>query len=172
MKLHYKPYLKLLSRNLRKAGILSEVLLWNELKGDKLGYRFLRQRPLGVHIADFYCPILRLAVEIDGVTTHDAKIEEDAKRQQAIESFGIYVLRFKDAEVRFNLAGVIGQIKLEILRLADSPFIKGSPLKAGGICSPPPLKNEEYLGLAEIPRPSGTPFSKGEHSAPPLEEGE
>ena len=54
MKLHYQKHLKPFSQKLRKGGNLSEVLLWNELKGSKLGYRFLRQRPVGRYIVDFY----------------------------------------------------------------------------------------------------------------------
>ena len=86
MKLRYQKNLNPLARKLRKAGNLSEVILWNELKKDKLGCRFLRQRPIGRYIVDFYCSSLNLAVEIDGVASHDCKIEEDKKRQEEIES--------------------------------------------------------------------------------------
>ena len=37
MKLHYNPKLKIYGRKLRKAGNLSEVILWKELKAKKLG---------------------------------------------------------------------------------------------------------------------------------------
>lgn len=36
MKIYYNPKLKTLSRELRKKGTLSEVLLWNALKGKKI----------------------------------------------------------------------------------------------------------------------------------------
>jgi len=52
--LSYNPKLKQIARKLRKQGILSEVLLWKELKGKKLlGYDFHRQVPIDNYIVDF-----------------------------------------------------------------------------------------------------------------------
>jgi len=121
MKLYYKPYLKSYARKLRQAGNLAEVLLWYQIKQDKLGYRFLRQRPIGNYIVDFYCHALNLAIEIDGAATHDYKVKEDEIRQKDLESLGVRVIRFKDSDVRYNLEGVVEEIKAEILRLASSP---------------------------------------------------
>ena len=128
MKLHYQKYLKPYARRLRRAGNLAEVILWAELKKDKLGYRFLRQRPIGKYIVDFYCHSLRLAIEIDGASSHDAKILTDEKRQIDLESQGVRIIRFLDKDVRSNMEGVVASIRAEILRLINSP---------------PPLKNEE-----------------------------
>ncbi len=61
----YNPKLKELAKKLRKQGILSEVLLWNELKQKKLGYDFHRQKPIDEYIVDFYCEVLDLVIEID-----------------------------------------------------------------------------------------------------------
>ncbi|HBH45957.1 MAG: hypothetical protein A2445_00740 [Candidatus Jacksonbacteria bacterium RIFOXYC2_FULL_44_29] len=128
MKLHYQKYLNPYARKLRRAGNLSEILLWKELKQDKLGYRFLRQRPIDRYIVDFYCHSLGLVIEIDGATSHDYKFEDDNIRQKKLESLGMKVLRFSDSDVRYNLDGVVSVIKVEILRLASSP---------------PPLQKEE-----------------------------
>ncbi|OGY45434.1 MAG: hypothetical protein A3A24_01875 [Candidatus Buchananbacteria bacterium RIFCSPLOWO2_01_FULL_46_12] len=121
MKLHYENYLNSYAKKLRQAGNLSEVFLWQELKKDKLGYRFLRQRPIGKYIVDFYCHSLNLAIEIDGAASHNDRVKEDEIRQKALEEFGVRVIRFKDADVRSNLEGVLEGIKAEILRLASSP---------------------------------------------------
>jgi very-short-patch-repair endonuclease len=131
MCLHYKKHLKLYARELRKAGNLSEVLLWNELKGNKLGLHFLRQKPVGKYIVDFYCHALSLAVEIDGAATHDGKVEYDERRQKELEAMGVRVVRCRDAEVRRNLNGVVQMIQAEILRQ-----------KSLGSCEPLPLKRE------------------------------
>ena len=65
--LHYDSKLKQRSRELRNYSTLAEVLLWNQLKhGKMLGYAFLRQSPIHKHIVDFYCPKLKLVIEIDG----------------------------------------------------------------------------------------------------------
>src|SRR3989344_544912 len=119
MKLHYQNHLNSFARKLRQGGNLSEVLLWNELKNEKLGYRFLRQRPIGKYIVDFFCHALNLAIEIDGVASHDDKIKKDEVRQKALESLDIKVIRFKDSDVRYNLEVVVEDIMSEILRLAE-----------------------------------------------------
>ena len=113
MKIYYNQNLKNLSRELRKNGTLTEVLLWNELKGKKMGYAFTRQKPVLSYILDFYCISLRLAIEIDGVT-HDAKVEPDIKRQLEIERLGIIFLRFTERDVRENLDSVVREIGMWI----------------------------------------------------------
>ena len=45
----------------------AEVLLWLQLKNRKmLGQRFLRQYGIDAYVVDFYCPKLKLAIEVDG----------------------------------------------------------------------------------------------------------
>ncbi len=67
MKIRYNPKLKALARELRKNSTLSEVLLWNHLKGGQMkGYQFMRQKPIDDYIVDFYCSKLTLIIEIDG----------------------------------------------------------------------------------------------------------
>ena len=79
MTVRYNPELKQRARDLRKQGVLSEVLLWNQLKGRKLrGYQFMRQKPIGAYIVDFYCSKLRLVIEIDG-ESHSGKFDYDEK---------------------------------------------------------------------------------------------
>ena len=81
MKVYYHPKLKALSRNLRKKSTLSEVLLWNILKGKKIkGYQFMRQKPIDNYIVDFFCSKLKLIIEIDGIS-HNGKYERNQIRQ-------------------------------------------------------------------------------------------
>ena len=90
MRIYYNPKLKALSRELRKKGTLSEPLLWNVLKGRRIkGYQFMRQKPVGNYIVDFFCSKLKLAIEIDGIS-HNGKGESDKIRQQKLESLGLY----------------------------------------------------------------------------------
>jgi very-short-patch-repair endonuclease len=84
--LHYDSRLKQRSRELRNRGTLAEVLLRNHLKHRKmLGYSFLRQRPIYKYIVDFYCPRLKLAIEIDG-ESHRNKFDSDQTRDQQLKS--------------------------------------------------------------------------------------
>ena len=111
MKIYYNPKLKTLSRELRKKGVLSEVLLWNQLKGKKIkGYQFMRQKPIDNFIVDFFCGKLKLAIEIDG-SSHFEKYKNDKKRQNKLEQLGLSILRFRDIDVRKNMSGVIYQIE-------------------------------------------------------------
>jgi very-short-patch-repair endonuclease len=120
MKLNYNPKLKNFARRLRNSGNLSEVLLWRELRAKKLGVQFLRQRPIGDYIVDFFCSKLNLVIEIDG-SSHDLKFEKDEIRDNILKGRGLKVLRFQDLDVKKNLAGVVLAIRQEILRLDYSP---------------------------------------------------
>ena len=114
MKIYYDPKLKELSRELRKSGNLSEVLLWEQLKAKKMkGYQFMRQKPIGNYVVDFFCSKLKLVIEIDG-ESHSQKLEQDQLRQQKLESLGLSFLRFYDRDVKNNLEGVVKAIELWI----------------------------------------------------------
>jgi very-short-patch-repair endonuclease len=111
MKIYYNSKLKQISRDLRKNSTLSEVLLWNKLKVRKmLGYQFMRQKPIGNYIVDFFCSKLKLVIEIDG-DSHIGKEEADKERQSKIEKLGITFLRFDDIEVKKNIEGILITIK-------------------------------------------------------------
>jgi len=72
MKIYYNPKRKTLSRELRKKSTLSEDLLWKIVKGKKIkGYQFMRQKPIGDYIVDFFCSKLKLVIEIDGISHND-----------------------------------------------------------------------------------------------------
>jgi very-short-patch-repair endonuclease len=121
--------LKFRAKELRKKGVLSEVLLWNELKGKKMnGYLFMRQKPVGDYIVDFYCSRLKLVIEIDG-ESHDGRFEYDAKRQKFLESIGLTVLRFDDSDVKRDIVNVLIEIESWIQSACKqpplSPFSKG-----------------------------------------------
>lgn len=111
MKIHYNPKLKALSRELRKKGTLSEALLWNILKGKEIkGYQFMRQKPIGDYIVDFFCSKLKLVIEIDGIS-HNNKSEYDRIRQQKLESLGLSILRFYEWNVKKDIHAVVHVIE-------------------------------------------------------------
>ncbi len=86
---------KRLQQYLRNAASDSERLLWASLKRSQLlGYKFRRQQGIGQYVVDFYCPVKKVAIEIDG-TTHwtDEEQKKDLERQCSIEALGIQVLR-------------------------------------------------------------------------------
>src|SRR3954451_7225963 len=89
------------ARALRRAMTLPEVLLWQALRGGRGGgLRFRRQHPIGPDVLDFYCPAVRLAVEIDGAA-HDSPDQagHDLRRDAWLAEQRIRVLRFLAADV-------------------------------------------------------------------------
>jgi len=107
MKIYYNPKLKQLARNLRNNSTFAEVLLWNHLKARKMkGYQFMRQKPIGNFIADFFCSKLKLIIEVDG-DSHRFKITEDVERQNWLENLGLTELRFNDSEVKNDIDNVL-----------------------------------------------------------------
>lgn len=104
-------------RKLRKEMTKAEVLLWLELKDKKLGVRFLRQYSVNKFVIDFYCPVIKLAIEVDGAThVTDEELEYDRERQSKIEALRIEFLRFTNDEVYGNRYNVILKIKEYIIQ--------------------------------------------------------
>lgn len=112
MKIHYNPKLKQRARDLRNNSTLSEILLWDEIKNRKmLGYKFLRQKPIGNYIMDFFCNKLKLVIEVDGDSHTEDRFEYDMNRQKWLELKGISVLRFDDLEVKRDMDNVLMAIE-------------------------------------------------------------
>ncbi len=99
-------------RYLRANMPTAEVILWSELKGKQLfGYKFRRQHSFGSYVVDFYCPRLKLVIELDGDShVQTGAAERDRQRQHFIESFEVSFLRFTNTDIYENLTGVIDTI--------------------------------------------------------------
>ena len=97
--LAYRKDLKPRARSLRNNTTPAERKLWYEFLS-ALPEKFTRQKPLGSYIADFYCSRLRLVIEVDGDSHFDQRGETyDRLRTAELESRGLKVLRFTNAEV-------------------------------------------------------------------------
>ena len=103
---------------MRRAPTASEASLWERLQGKQTGFVFHRQSVQRGYVLDFYCPRLRLAVEVDG-SVHALKFLADAQRERALHQRGITVLRFRNREVLDFGAGVVRQI-LTVIRSLNS----------------------------------------------------
>jgi len=99
-----------------------EIALWKELKGDKLlGFDFDRQRCIDNYIVDFYCKELMLLVEIDGMShNNEEAFVKDETRQKKLESFGIKVIRFSEAEIKNDMLNVLRSIETEVIDIIKS----------------------------------------------------
>jgi shikimate kinase/very-short-patch-repair endonuclease len=89
----------------------AETILWQRLRNKQLaGFKFRRQEPMGPYIADFFCFDARLVVELDG-SSHEGRIETDAKKDSFLTKLGYQVLRFRNQDVYDNLNGVLETIE-------------------------------------------------------------
>ncbi len=96
------PYAKELRKNMTKE----ERHLWYDfLKSYPV--RFSRQKILGRYIADFYSAEAKLVIELDGSQHYEeTALEEDRKRTEFLENYGLRVIRIPNNEVMHNFAGV------------------------------------------------------------------
>jgi very-short-patch-repair endonuclease len=100
------------ARSLRKETTEAEEKLWQVLRNRAFdGYKFRRQHPIGKYIADFYCHENKLVVEVDGGCHNEAEQKKyDAARTQAINEFGVRVIRFTNDEILNSLPEVLKKI--------------------------------------------------------------
>ncbi len=107
-------------RSLRNNATTAEKLLWLYIRKRQIyNERFLRQYSVDHYVIDFYCPRLKLAIEVDG-PSHFSSIEviEYAKeRQEYLEGFNITFLRFTNDEIYRDLDMVLEKIKMRVREL-------------------------------------------------------
>jgi very-short-patch-repair endonuclease len=95
----------------------AECKLWYQfLSGHEV--RFLRQRPIGQYIPDFYCASRRLVIELDGSQHHTPEgLARDAARTAALEQSNITVIRFTNAEVMNHFQAVCAKIEASLITI-------------------------------------------------------
>ncbi len=112
-KIYNQQEFKNLRKKLRNQShdVVCEKLLWRKIRRNQLGYKFRRQFGIGSYVVDFYCPQLKLAVEIDGAThASDREVDLDKVRQNYIESLGITVKRYLNIDIKENLSEVLNNL--------------------------------------------------------------
>jgi len=112
--MHYgaHPLIFKKAEELRNRMTPAEELLWNYLKTNEWGYKFRRQHPIFMYVADFYCHQLKLIIEIGGSIHQIEDVKRnDATRENHLKNLGLKIIRFKNKEVLHNLENVLIQIK-------------------------------------------------------------
>jgi very-short-patch-repair endonuclease len=133
--LKYNTNLKDKACHLRKNLTDSEKALWSRLRNKQLlGIQFYRQKPIGELIVDFFAPMAKLAVEVDGsqhmVGDH---VQKDRIRDGYLASLGLKVLRFNSREVLKESDAVVEAIYRMVAGQLDAEIPPGPPLKRGKI---------------------------------------
>ena len=101
---------------LRQSQTPQEAILWSKLRNNQLGFKIKRQYSVGPYVLDFYCPLKKLAIEVDG-SQHIENKEYDIQRSDYLSVFGIRMIRFWNNEINVNIDGVLNKIISEL----DSP---------------------------------------------------
>ena len=129
--LRYSPRLKRRARSLRANPTDAEQRLWARLRRKQvLGVQFYRQKPIGNYIADFYAPVARLVVEVDGSQHLESEqAEHDRRRTAYLKQMGLRVLRYTDRQVLLELDPELE----EIFRAVEEKIPLNPPLAKGGI---------------------------------------
>jgi very-short-patch-repair endonuclease len=125
------------TRSLRHEATPTERILWTKLcRGQLGGFKFRRQHPVGPYVLDFYCPEMRLCIELDGEQHgYDREIVRDMRRTEHLNRNGVEVLRFWNDEVKENLNGVADAILWRAIELRQIRQMEGripSPWKGEG----------------------------------------
>ncbi len=98
------------ARRMRSNPTPAEAKLWKILrKRQVLNTRFRRQHPIDPYIVDFYAPLHKLVIEVDG--GHHVNLHEyDQNRTDYLNEKGYRVMRFWNDQVMNDLDGVILEI--------------------------------------------------------------
>ena len=120
--LNYSALRKFAAEN-RRNMTPAEKALWQQLRGQQLGVKFLRQYIIGNYIVDFFCPSKQLIIEVDG-KYHYAEDNQDFDniRDTYLSLQGYKVLRFINEQVLCNIDQVIATIQTQLCNL---PPLKG-----------------------------------------------
>ena len=105
----YSPKLKENSRSFRTNMTDAEQVLWQRIRRKQIqGVQFYRQKPLSTFVVDFYCPVAKLVIELDG-SQHLAEEHQtkDQERDAALTGSGLRVLRFDNRQILLETDAVL-----------------------------------------------------------------
>jgi len=114
------------AKKLRKKMTEAEKILWSKIRNRKVnGMYFRRQHPYGIYILDFFCFEANLVIEVDGLI-HLSKHEYDLERTEYLESSGLTIIRFRNADIENRIGKVLEKIQGVVY-----PFPPGGNKKGG-----------------------------------------
>ena len=129
MTLHYnRTKEKWRRKDLRRKSTKAEKILWEYLRNRNLaGFKFKRQYSVDSFIIDFYCPKVKLGIEVDGEVhfTEEAK-NYDENRSGFLSDFGIDIIRFRNDDIYNNLKVVLNTIE-DKLKKSEKLIQKAPP---------------------------------------------
>ena len=124
--LRNNPELKQQRRELRSNQTEAEKTLWAHLRNRQFrGLRFFRQYSIGSYFLDFYCPAVKLAIELDGSQHNQSDNRKyDAVRSEYLKAQGIDSIRFWNHKILIDIQSVLAKLLLKVTP-PNLPFDKG-----------------------------------------------
>ena len=106
---------------LRKNMPKAEIILWSYLKGKQiLGLKFRRQYSINKDTVDFYCPSIKLAIEVDGDShMYNKQQEKDLQKEGNLKKLNIKLIRYLNTDIYDNIEGVVEDIHKQIEIIYD-----------------------------------------------------
>ena len=121
LNLKYLEELRELCRKNRQKPTEAEYKIWKMiLSNHKINEKFLRQKPIGKYILDFYCSKLLLAIEIDG-DSHDKKEYPDKNRDWYLDIRSIKTIRYTNDQVLNDIDYVFSDLLAKIKQREKEP---------------------------------------------------
>ena len=125
MSLPYDKNLITRAKELRKNMTPQERKLWYEFLS-KYPLRFQRQKVIAHYIADFYCSVAKLFIEIDGGGHFTQEQQRyDQRRTAVMQSYGLYIQRFTNVDVTENFEGVCFEIDKAVKSRTKASLFEG-----------------------------------------------
>jgi very-short-patch-repair endonuclease len=107
-------------------------VLWQLVRGNKLGPRFRRQHAIEQYIVDFVCLPAWLIIEVDGEYHSDTEqAEYDNGRTHRLQELGFVIQRFSNEEVLQHPEYVERVIAQHLTKHLPNPKSSGSPSPQG-----------------------------------------
>ena len=114
MDYHHNKELRDRARELRIKMTKEERRLWYDYLR-RYPVKFRRQETFGRFIADFYCPRVKLVIEVDGLPHYAPDgIARDRERTAYLEGMGLSVLRISNEEINSCFRRVCDTIDLTV----------------------------------------------------------
>jgi len=112
--------MKELQQERKKNTTEAERVMWESLRGKKIGFKFRRQHIIDEFIVDFVCIEKNLVIEVDG-EYHNSSEQKNADelRTKILNELGFKVIRFKNEEVIGNIDGVLKKISAILASLSS-----------------------------------------------------
>jgi len=126
-------------RSFRKNMTDAEAIIWNALRNNGTGFKFVREKPFRftheekeIHfVADFYCKECKLIVEIDGEIHNRQEKYDEIRSLFFSKDKDIKCIRFTNDEVTNSIELVTDTIKKEcfncISSISPSPQAERGP---------------------------------------------